>query len=110
MEKESNRGLRLQVRPDLSSSVTHARLPHRKAPQRTRGSLFLVFRRSRSQPTTYFQALQAGKLASNACLIRRTHQAMKSCPASVATASPHLEAESCPILPAVGTGSHPLES
>lgn len=105
MEKESNRGLRLQVRPDLSCSVTHARLPHQRAPQRTRGSLFLVS--AGRDPNHLFPSSPGGEAFFNACLLRRNPpgcQAMKSCPAGVATVSTHLDAESCPILPAVGTG------
>lgn len=95
-------GLAIAGRRDLSCSVTHARLPHQRAPQRTRGSLFLVS--AGRDPNHLFPCSPGGEAFFNACLLRRTHQAMKSYAASVVTASPHLEAESCPILPAVGTG------
>lgn len=75
MEKESNRGLRLQVRPDLSCSVTHARLPHQRAPQRTRGSLFLVS--AGRDPNHLFPSSPGGEAFFNACLLRRTHQAAR---------------------------------
>lgn len=103
MEKESSRGLRLQVRRDLSCSVTHTRLPHQRAraPHCTRRSLFLVS--AGRDPNHLFPSSRGGEASFNACLLRRTHQVMKSWPASVATVWPHFDAECCPILPAVGT-------
>lgn len=105
MEKESNQGLaiagpaRLELlcytRPSTApeSSTAHQRIA------------VPGFRRSRSQPLI-------SKLSRRGSFLQCVPppqnppgcQAMKSCPTSVATVWPHPDAESCPILPAVGTG------
>lgn len=85
-----------------SCSVTHTRLSRQGAPLCTKGPPFLVPGSLRSQPL--ISGSRGGEPFFNACLLRRTHQVMKSCPASVATASPHLDAESVPAWSAVGTG------
>lgn len=82
---------------DLTCSVTHARLPHGRAPHCARGSLFLVS--AGRDPNHLFPSSPGGEAFFNACLLRRTHQAMKSCPASVATVRPHFDAQ---VLPSSG--------
>lgn len=104
MEKESDRGLRLQARRDFDLLChTHPST----APESSTSSQRIAvpgFPPGGRDPNHLFPSSPGGEAFFNACLLRRTHQAMKSWPASVATVWPHLDAECCPILAAVGTG------